>query len=266
MEWGKIKTILIVIFAFVNLFLFVMFFKGEYVDNSLDDELIENTVTILEQNNISAEKSLMPKTHYNVSVCSVENRYSSVGDMLESAREISAQNSVNYLDADNTDIYEDSFVCTVKQSTEVSDITGYTKREIEKAGLVENVDYTVAEKDGYVYFYLRFDDKIFYDAYIRVKTTEEGIQEIYGYNWLGDTVTEGGISETVSPAEIIINFALEADFNEKVRLESVRSGYYIGERGETVRVTASPVWEISTSDGQVFYYDMRNGDLLKRIS
>ena len=41
------------------------------------------------------------------------------------------------------------------------------------------------------------------------------------------------------------------------------AGYFIGERNETVRATASPVWEISTSDGDKCYYDMRNGDLLK---
>lgn len=266
MEWSKIKTILIFIFVFVNLFLFIMFFESEYVDNTLGDELIENTVTILEQNNISADKSVMPKTHDNVRICIVENKYSTVSDMLDAARQISSQNGVDYLNGDNTYIRGETFTCTVDTMEDVTNIVKFTRQEIKKTGLLEEVEYTVEEKDGYIFFYLKFEDKIFYDSYIRVRTTNEGIKEIYGYNWLGDAVAEGGISETVSPAEIIIDFALETGFDKKVNLESVKSGYFIGERGETVRVTASPVWEISTSDRQVFYYDMRNGDLLKSMT
>ena len=82
MEWSKIKTILIFIFVLVNLFLFVMFFKGEYVDNTLSDEIIDNTVIILQQNNITADKSVMPKIHNNVKICIVENKYSTILDML----------------------------------------------------------------------------------------------------------------------------------------------------------------------------------------
>lgn len=263
MEWSKIKTILIFIFVLVNLFLFVMFFKGEYVDNTLSDEIIDNTVIILQQNNITADKSVMPKIHNNVKICIVENKYSTVLDMLNAARQISTQNGVDYLKEDNTVISGESFTCTVNSKEDISNTFKYTKKEIVKTGLLEDIEYKAVEKNGYVYFYLKFQNKIFYDSYIRVRTTNQGIQEIYGYNWLGDVVAEGGISETVSPAEIIIDFALDAKFKKNVKLESVLPGYYIGERGETVRVTASPVWEISTSDGQVFYYDMRNGDFLK---
>lgn len=263
MEWSKIKTILIFIFVLVNLFLFVMFFKGEYVDNTLSDEIIDNTVIILQQNNITADKSVMPKIHNNVKICIVENKYSTILDMLDAARQISAQNGVDYLKEDNTVISGESFTCTVNSKEDISNTFKYTKQEIVKTGLLEDIEYKAVEKNGYVYFYLKFQNKIFYDSYIRVRTTNQGIQEIYGYNWLGDVVAEGGISETVSLAEIIIDFALDAKFKKNVKLESVLPGYYIGERGETVRVTASPVWEISTSDGQVFYYDMRNGDFLK---
>jgi len=263
MEWGKIKTILIFIFVIVNFFLFVIFFKNEYVDTTLDKELLEDTVVILNQNNVVIEKSVLPKTHDNVRICTVENKYSSVSDMLNAARKISVQNNVNYLDEDNIEIRGNSFTCTVYQNTDVSNVVKYTKKEIVKSGLLDKTEYTVEEKDGYIYFYLKLGDKKFCDSYIKVKTTDKGIQKIYGHNWLGDVVSEGGISETVSPVEILIDFAISQDFDKKVQLKSVKSGYYIGERGETVRVTASPVWEIITSDNNVFYYDMRNGDLLK---
>ncbi|MEE1042644.1 MAG: hypothetical protein UH854_01635 [Clostridia bacterium] len=265
MEWGKIKTILIFIFVIVNLFLFIMFFKSEYVDNVIGDELVENTVKILEDNNVLIDKSVIPKTHDSVRICIVENKYSSISDMLKNIWTICAENDVTYFNEKNTDIHENYFVCTVDKVEEVSNITKYAKREIEKTGLLENAEYVIEEDDEYVYFYLKFGNKIFYDSYIKVRATKTGIKEIYGYNWLGDIAFEGGISQTVSPVEIIIDFTLANNFQNTVEIESVKSGYYIGERGDTVRVTASPVWEISLNDGQVFYYDMRNGDLLKHI-
>ena len=52
MEWSKIKTILIWIFAAVNIFLFAIFFKGMYSGTELSDEVVENTVNVLSKNNV----------------------------------------------------------------------------------------------------------------------------------------------------------------------------------------------------------------------
>ena len=262
MEWSKIKTILIFIFLIVNAFLFTMYFKGIYKDTNLNQQVVEDTVSILARNNVSVDKSVMPKTHSNAKICNVENKYSTVSKMLDAARSFSKQNNVDYLNKERTDIHGNTFTCLVNETKPVSNYVKYAKKEMKKTGLLENADYSTVEKDGYLFFYLKFEDKIFYDSYIRVKTTENGIQEIYGNNWLGDSVTEGGMAETVSPAEILINFATRMNFDAKVDVDSIESGYYIGNRDETVRVTAFPVWKISLKNGDVYYYDMRNGDLL----
>ena len=262
MEWSKIKTILICIFVVVNAFLFTVYFKGMYVDTTLDDQVVENTITILSQNNIAIDKYVMPKTHANAKVCSVENKYNSVSVMLEAARRISEEKGVQYLDDDSTKVRGNTFICAVNENNNVLNPTKYAKKEMKKTGLLEDVEYSVHERDGYVYFYLKFEDKIFYDSYIRVNVTEKGIQEIYGHNWMGDTITEGGLAETVSPAQILIDFATDINTEKEITVDSVKAGYYIGDRDETVRVTAFPVWEITLSDGRIYYYDMRNGDLL----
>lgn len=262
MEWSKIKTILIWVFASVNIFLFTMYFKGIYSGNNLSNEVIENTINILADNNVVITKDVVPKSHSNARVCNVENKYTSVSEMLDDARANSEPEGMVYLSEKNVKIRGNTFTCKVNSDTKVSDTEKYAKKEMKKTGLLKDVQYTVKEKNGYVYFYLSFDNKIFYDCYIRVKCTDRGIQEIYGHNWLGNSITEGGMAETVSPAEILINFAVQMKYPKQVTIESVEAGYYIGDRDETVMVTAFPVWEIKVSDGKVYYYDMRNGDLL----
>lgn len=264
MEWSKIKTILIWLFAVVNIFLFIMFFKGISSGTNISDETIENTIAVLFKNNVVITEDVIPKSYSNAKICNVENKYNSVSAMLENARKVSEQQGIDYLLEENTKIRGSTFTCTVNSDTKVSNTEKYAKKEIKKTGLLQDVQYTAEEKNGYVFFYLKYNNQIFYDCYIRVKCTETGIKEIYGHNWLGDSITEGGMAETVSPAEILINFAVQMKYSKPVTVESVNSGYYIGNRDETVRVTAFPVWEITMSDGNVFYFDMRNGDLLNK--
>ena len=262
MEWSKIKTILIWIFVVVNAFLFSVYLKGMYVDNTLDSEVIENTVEILKSHNIIIEKDLVPKIHDSVKVCNIENRYSSVSEVVEGAKNISLQNGKELFNDENVRIEGNSFTIKVNEDKKVSKSVSYVKREMKDTGFLDNVEYSVKEMDGDVYFYLRFQDKIFYDSYIRVKASDKGIQEIYGHNWMGDSVTEGGFAETISPAQILIDFAIENGNTEKRAIKSIQSGYCIGDRDHTVRVTAFPVWEIILDNGDVYYYDMRNGDLV----
>lgn len=265
MEWSKIKTILICIFVIVNTFLFTIYFKSIYADTTLDDDVIENTIAILSQNNVVIAKDNVPKTHANTKVCNVENRYNNLTALLDDARLVSEESGVGYLDKDNIKVKGNTFTCSINESEKVSNTLKYAKKQIKKTGLLEDTEYSVREKNDYVYFYLKFEDKIFYDSYIRVYVTENGIQEIYGHNWMGDIITEGGMAETVSPAQILIDFATKTGSDEKKTIESVKSGYYIGNRDETVRVTAFPVWEIILDDGKTYYYDMRNGDLLETL-
>ena len=70
------------------------------------------------------------------------------------------------------------------------------------------------------------------------------------------------MAETISPAQILIDFAIQMKFDKNVTVTKVEAGYYIGNRDEAVRVTAFPVWEFVVSDGSVYYYDRRNGDLV----
>ena len=254
MDWSKIKTVLIWIFAFVNLFLLSVYFVGTFTSKTLDEDVILGTVEILRQNNIEIDKETVPKNLDNVKICSVENKFADVKSMLETACNSSDE---GFLNTENIEINGENFVCKLKLDKEIR-----PEKLIKKSGLLSNGDYKKVEKDGEVYYYLSFENKVFFDSYIKVKSDGKNV-EIYGKNWLGDKVSQESVAKIVSPAEILINFSTQYNGEKNVKINSMTAGYFIGERNETVRATASPVWEISTSDGDKCYYDMRNGDLLK---
>ena len=216
--------------------------------------MILGTVEILRQNNIAIDKETVPKNLDNVKICSVENKFADVKSMLETACNSSDE---GFLNTENIEIDGENFVCKLKLDKEIR-----PEKLIKKSGLLSNGDYKKVEKDGEVYYYLSFENKVFFDSYIKVKSDGKNV-EIYGKNWLGDKVSQESVAKIVSPAEILINFSTQYNGEKNVKINSMTAGYFIGERNETVRATASPVWEISTSDGDKCYYDMRNGDLLK---
>lgn len=262
MEWGKIKTILIWIFAIVNIFLFSMFFKDMYTGKEISEDVVDATISVLAKNNVEISKSVMPKDCSDVRICNVENKYNTVSELLEKVKSVSAQNGVCYFTDENTTIRGKTYICKVNSKDDVSNTLRHTKKEIEKTGLLDDVEYAVREKGEYVYFYLKHGTSIFFDSYIRVKCTGNGIQEIYGNNWYGDNITEGGMATTISPAQVLIDFSVQTKFEKKITITNVEAGYFVGDRDETVRVTAFPVWEITLSDGSVYYFDRRNGDIV----
>lgn len=249
MEWSRIKTILIWVFAIVNIFLLSIYFKEANTGKTLDKEVIISTIEILRQNNISIDEDVLPDSFENVKVCSVENECADINSMLENTK----------LDKNSVTVDGNSFVYKPKEQIQRDDVEDMLKN----AGLITTEEYKKVESDGYEYYYLKSENKVFFDSCIRVKIADGEVEEIYGKNWLKDRISEDGVAEIVSPAEILIDFSAQYDGTDRITVNSVTAGYYIGERTGNVKTTASPAWEISVSDGRKLYYDMRNGDLLK---
>ena len=237
------------------MFLFSVYLNGSGT-TGLSDETVDETIRVLELNNVSVDKSLIKKNFENIKVCNVENSYATPEDMIEGSADgeyvakaglTSDEKSFTYVPESGSKLYK-------------LDIKNAAK-ELEKAGLLKKGEYAVVQKEGGMCFYLKFEDKVFFDSYLYAKQKDGTVYELYGYNMLGDAVSEGSLAETVSISEILINFATSGNETHR-EITSLRAGYYIGTRDGTVRATASPVWQIKTSDGNIFYYDMRNGDLL----
>lgn len=258
MEWSRIKTILICLFAVVNLFLFSVYFRGSD-RGELNEEIVDETVEILRQNGVKIDRELIKKDYENIKVCNVENAFADADDMFEKMWE-----KGSYFTEENTltDGISFSFVPdknSVFYGIDISDV----EKALQKSGLISKGRYVKEETDKGVVFYLKFEDKIIFDSYVCVTQNNGKVDEINGYNVLGDAVSEGGAAGTVSLPEILINFASGEESGENAEIVNLCTGYYIGARDGIVRVSASPVWQIKTSDGQTFYYDMRNGDLLE---
>lgn len=259
MEWGKIKSILICIFAVVNIFLLYVYFGDAYTGKSIDSDMILNAVKIINENNIDIEEDIIPKTYENARICTVENKFKDANDILEYIWNEYGENVIFGFNKNNVKIKNNTFECELDISKNNEITKNNIERELEKCGLLNFGKYSKSFVDNSMFFYMEYEGMSFFDSYIRVDFKDDKPVMIYGTNWLFDKVYEDSTAKSISPIEILVDFASEYSGN-KVEITGMQSGYYIGERNATVKVTATPVWEIRLSDGEKYYYDMRTGN------
>lgn len=259
MEWGKLKTILICIFAVVNVFLLYIYFGDAYTGKSIDSDMIANAVKILGENNIDIDESIIPKTYENARICSVENKFENAEEMLEYIWEDYGEDIIFGFNKSSVKINGNAFECETELSKKDEITKDNVERELEKCGLLNFGKYTKVFDGDSIFFYAEYEGMSFFDSYIRVDFKNDKLVRIYGINCLFDKVYEENTAKTISPVEILVDFASGYGGN-KVEVTDMSFGYYIGERNGIVKVTAAPVWEISLSDGSKYCYDMRTGN------
>ena len=219
MEWSRIKTILICVFSIVNLFLIIVYLNGVYLDNNLGDEVVLNTVEVLKKNNVIISADIVPRTHNSVKICNVENRYDSMLAVLEDAKKTAVENGAEFYVGTDAEVNGNTFRYIMNEDKNIANPQKYAKKLIQNSGLLGDTDYITVKDKSCICFYMSFDNKIFYDSYIKVKVDEKGISEITGKNWLGDYITDGGVANTVSPVEILVDFATQNKFDKKVTVK-----------------------------------------------
>ncbi len=267
MEWGRIKTIFIIIFAIVNVFLLSVYLKSQYKSDDIDSSLISDTVKVLAENNIKIDEKIIPKTIETVKIFTIENSYSDATTMLESIREIAKNNDVDWFNEHIAKATNDTnFSCDIKKSSTIIDDENqleYVRDKLEDIGILTSGKYVTVKGEGWESYYLAYNDTVIFDSYIKIKEEKGKVVKIFGKNWLGNKITEGSITKTISPIEVLLDISSRYDGKKEIKIESITVGYYAGNRSQAVKVTASPVWEIKLSNGECRYYDMRNGNLLE---
>lgn len=261
MEWGKAKTILIIFFAFVNIFLYVRIFS-ESIFESGNEESTDGVIEILNRNNITIDKDIIPKENYYLEQFNVTNDVKSASEILK----------LTFPDVKNVKSTDDNF--SFQYSTEkFSNLSekkslNFVKSELKNNRILTDTDYkifSVLNNDGTysVTYSPSFNGENIVDIRLVFNINKNGTVKVNGYNWLIDSIegTENVIKAS-SVTEVLLNFANDGEVKKilPVKITGVDIKYYVGSRdGEISTVTALPVWRISTDKNKYFYFDIRDG-------
>lgn len=247
-NWEKLKTFLIVLFAVLNVFLIAFTLVQNSKYSVISDETVSDTVKILKSKNINISADKIDRKQVGLNVISLKNAVVShnfpSGFTREDEKTFSAETSGSL----NSE--------------------GDVKRVLSSVGINGDTEIILNEKSAVVN--LKVGGFPVFDVSLTL-TEQNGKVKISGswYSAESKPKKSSDKSDIVSLTGILIDFSNIAQFDGEISVDKIELGYYISESNrllERLNVTAAPCWKISSSDGKCYYFNARNGEFLKQTN
>lgn len=270
MYWYKVKTLLIWLFAAINIFLIIFIVNGKVQQNIYEKSEITSLIKVLENNGIKVSRELLTGSGKEVRMATVEN-LTPAGDELakkllgEGYTAFSAEGQGQGYMLGNKVLTEEGGKFTYRDYDLVSD-KEQKKDNVEavrialgKYGI--DLSNAVAEVmgDKFVFTYY-FDGLPLFENTFFVKMAGEKIAEMGGYIL---SFKESGDEEikTSSPKDAAALFLRDINREEGGQeIVSVSLGYsaLLADSSVHFKNTETiPTYKITTNKNKVYYYDAR---------
>ena len=259
MNFSRAKSYLIVVFVIVNLFLVYNLISMSSSDR-ISVDTIENTIEILNKNNIKLDKKLIKTTPETMFYLNLKNPFAEGKNFTSEFK-------------GNCSISEKGFEF-VPENKSIDfkfllpsyDAAKQALSHLKEYGLDAKYTKCVGTLDmgKGVYkasFIQSFEGHDIYNTNIDIFYKEGSVLNSYGvyYEISSFSAPDENIK---TQAEILIRFA--NDFNEKCTIKSIESGYFTEPfKNEYSMISAVPCFMITIDNGNKYYYDAISASLLK---
>lgn len=273
MEWPRVKNILIVLLAIVNVFLFSVYMTSSIKNARGVEETIENTVLVLNKCGFSIGENQIPSKASVLYPVSAERDYKAEAKVAKKFAGSEVAEEINGVSVYAGEYGEarfksdGSFAIIVKDIARLTD--AYDAEEITR-DLTKLLDITVSDKmeiikEGDTLTIVARQTSLgipIYNCKINISVMSDKSAKIYGRMLKGkrdvlrDNEPQDITGLLVSTVEILNNNGVNGG-----TIESITGGFHIsnissGSHNETLY--AVPVWQI-TVDGRNTYINAMNG-------
>ncbi len=273
MYWSRVKTILIILFVVINIFLLVNMVISLNQSIVISDKTINNTVQVLQRNDITINEQMIPRRIQNVSFLVIENAIQDTHQFVSRGLGQSYEKQIKdsgtiYTHQTKTLILENAsdFIYTDTAAyLEIGDVTKqrverYVRRILENLGFqmkhVKTMEMIVQDDLTYVFtFKQQYDGKPILQSDIRATLSPGGTLTIEGVAWLPKRVEDKVPSRQIT--SVLIEFIRREDRpkDEVMEITNLSLGYFPGQDIDNFKeVHAAPVWKIEaiTVNGKTY--------------
>lgn len=268
MNWGRIKTILIILFLFTDIFLALIIFNSNKKETSVSPEVIDAAVEILNSHGISIDKSVIPSKIPSAPILQADNV---ITDYDEFAKKLlGAEFTINgstYSSADakltftgDTFTFESEKKPAPSKNAAQNKIEKATFSRLKKLGfdVSDAKAVSVSIENGTCKIKIRdyYKKMPVFSSEINVVATENDIISLYGC-WYNRR-SSGQSNLLKSTAAILVDFAPKYDGDTPAKISSTELGYSAFDI-ETYHKSASliPVNRIRLDSGKEYFMDAR---------
>ena len=255
MNWKNIKSFLIILFALINILLIIntINLSKAYI---LSDADISNTVLLLEKNNINIDKKIIPtsaKTYDNIHLT----------DLSFSDNKMHKYNIVQSDDGKINIKFKSNDIINNKNTEKI--IYNVLK---ENNFDTKDIKLRQSQSDALKFEMTSYFDKLeIYDNHFDITINEDTIDfcgKWYTYDTeiINFSQKNNIVYATSALAEFI---SIKPDTNKKITITDISIGYKSEQDDSTNNIktiTAVPCYRLTTDDGMVYYYNIRNGKFM----
>lgn len=270
MYWYKVKNVLIILFALINLFLIGTIAVNNIEKKREADKLNASLISILEKNGVKLGDGVILPDTKKLDVKQVENR---VVDSTAFAKSILGEGAVSaynadgvpYYRADGKELYVNEgrfhYYNTLLRGTENTgaDSVKPAAEKLRQMG-IDMSPYKGALYGDTLIFTVYIDASPLFLGDIYVKMSGEEISEAWGHI-LWETAYSGTPSSVRSATDVLLEFLQDpARGGSDAVISECVLGYSILTQASSVEfktADAVPTYMIKTADGRSFYYDAR---------
>ena len=270
MNWDRIKTILIVLFLFTDIFLAASIFTAKKEETKISPEVVDAAVKILNQNNISIDKSVIPTKFTQASVLQADNVISDYKSFAQSVLGDSFSSDGEgkfYTENAELTLSGDSFDFKLTENQDTSE--AYSQSEAQKAvfsylaglgfDLSDAKVILASSENGVCNMKIRgFDEKLpIYSSEIKISASKNEIISFSG-SWFNKRDNAAQDSTLKSITSILVDFSALYDGASRKSITSIESGYSVFDSA-TYHKSASliPVTKITLDDKMEYFMDSR---------
>ena len=270
MSWGRIKTILIILFLFTDIFLAVSIFTAEKKESEISPEVYESAIEILRNNSIALDRSVVLPKVSSASVLQTDNAitdYESfarmlLGDdcVLISAKQYSSEKG-------EVEFWGDRISFKSYEDLENSEVLTQKKAQkkvftvLKSLGLsMSDAKVISASDNGGIWTFTIRDfagTNPVFSSEIEIAFADNKIISLVG-SWFNKKDTREQDGSIKSITSVLIDFATNCSYATPANITSIEFGYSILD-AESYHKSASliPVDRIVLTDKTEYFIDVR---------
>lgn len=271
MNWGRVKTVLIILFLATDLFLLGIYMTSKHSSSTISTQVIEDTITVLANNNITISPDIIPRKCQSAPYAEAENVISDYETFAKNLLGSDIQKTDFGFESDigKVSFYGDRF--NFERNSEMlllADTIGIENEQKAKEIATEslnligfdlsNATASISKEDSsYTIIFANTSNSLpIFNSRVTVTLSQNGVMSVSGI-WFNQTENSGEDMELKKVTSALIDFIPELpDGGEIVKLET---GYNIFDKESFHKsATLIPVWHITCKDGRTYILDARN--------
>lgn len=264
MQWQKAKTILIVVFFSINIFLLCYLLPTQHTE---ERQALQNLTDALAKNEIHLRMDTLPKAEsvvfvpeFSVPPLSQKQIEKLIDSPVATENGYESKDKTQKLELkSNTILYEDTAprqksFRKVSTKNAVSKLNPYLKA-LGVEDYVYPVDISAIQEEIVVEYAYQVENRKLFGSGLRFTITKEGIRRISGHFSVPDK--KSGFSYSMSQLQTVL-MSLAQTQTQPMNITNIELGYYFINYTDALVSQAIPVYRIGTPQGDIVM-DARDG-------